>query len=560
MANTTRNIFRRACNYAYGIFQKGKIVLDADINDSRMIQFYMTKDLTNAIGWAGFLGDGFQIVEASSGLRDNNFIVTMGLGYSQGLRLYQDASVDMLPIDDTQANLNLCSVISTLTEDTITDNRKNMAVNSAVGRNVVVYQMGTVPLYFEVIANTATTFTFAPGTNLITDHAIAANMYYTLQSSTPDSDRTDAVLLNVFLDEVSPEEDAELYHNLGGNYECERRQKIRTIIEIEQDVTYSSYSVPANYTDLIGNSHHYLLLAFIDREALNDEIKEAMITDARTIIHSIGDYVLKTGDTMTGNLIMSGDAGIILGTGDISMAGGNLDVTGGDVNIDGGDVEINNGALTGDVGGLDFELGFAVDWERVYAKSLIINNSDGDVVTQIKDSGSEVPIVTFVAASDGVSLANIEINWPYQRTHGATKGYVDNLISTHSHPNYVTKNSLGRVYLEDFTTLVGDTRWFHGDSFTWTHNLNDPFVLIFMQVYDTRDLMWKILETPETLFEPRIVDENNVQFTYMGGISGEFFRSAHVRCALLKVHSNLFLSVTDIDTNEFSDSVVNSKP
>jgi len=557
MANTTRNIFRRACNYAYGIFQKGKIVLDADINDSRMIQFYMTKDLTNAIGWAGFLGDGFQIVETSSGLRDNNFIVTMGLGYSQGLRLYQDASVDMLPIDDTQANLNLCSVISTLTEDTITDNRKNMVVNAAVGRNVVVYQMGTVPLYFEVIANTATTFTFAPGTNLITDHAIAANMYYTLQSSTPDSDRTDAVLLNVFLDEVSPEEDDELYHNLGGDYECERRQKIRTIIEIEQDVTYSSYSVPANYTDLIGNGHHYLLLAFIDREALNDEIEEAMITDARTIIHSIGDYVLKTGDTMTGNLIMSGNAGITLGTGDISMAGGDLDVTEGDVNVDGGDININGGAIDGDVGGLDFTTGFAVDWERVYAKSLIINNSDGDAVTQIKDYGinTETPVVTFVSAGDGVSLVNIEIQWPTQRTHGATKGYVDERIATHSHPSYVTKTSLGRICLEDFTTLVGNARWFHGDTFTWTHNLKDPFVLIFMQVYDTSDLMWKILETPDTLFEPRIVDENNLQFTYVGGSSGEFYLSAHVRCALLKVHNNLFLSVSDIDTNKFSDSV-----
>lgn len=550
----TRNIFRRACNYCYGIAQKGKVILDADINDDRMIQFYLTKDLGNTIGWAGFLGDGFQIVEASSGQKDNNFIVTMGLGYSQGLRLYQDASVNMLPIDDTQANLNLCSVISTLTENTITDNRKNMVVNAAVGRNVVVYQKGTVPLYFEVIANTATTFTFAPGTNLITDHSISANMYYTLQSSTPASARTDAVLLNVFLDEVSPEEDDELYHNLGGNYECERRQKIRTIIEIEQDVTYSSYSVPSNYTDLIGNGHHYLLLAFIEREALNDEIEEFMITDARNAIHSIGDYVLKAGDTMTGNLIMSGDAGIILGTGDISMAGGDLDVTGGDVNVDGGNIDINGGAIDGDVGGLDFTTGFAVDWERVYAKSLIINNSDGDVVTQIKDSGSEVPIVTFVAAHDGVSLANIEIKWPTQRTHGATKGYVDTLISTHSHPTYITKTSLGRACLENFADLVGEARWWHGETFTWNHNLNDSFVLIFMQEYDVGESMWKIVEDPETRFEPRIVDANNVQFTYMGG-SGTFYLSANVRCALLRVHNSLFVTVSDIDVNEFSDSV-----
>jgi len=53
-------------------------------------------------------------------------------------------------------------------------------------------------------------------------------------------------------------------------------------------------------------------------------------------------YVLKSGDTMTGNLIMS-SCSININTGDIDINTGNIDVDTGDINVDTGNITINDG-------------------------------------------------------------------------------------------------------------------------------------------------------------------------------------------------------------------------
>jgi len=543
MASVTRSIFRKACNYAYGIFQKGNIVLDADVNDSRKIAFYHLKDVVNNLGWEGFKDNGFEIVQADSGNTTNNFVITAGIGYSQGLRLYLDANANITPIEDTQANLNLCSVISNLTATDLTDNRLNLKVNSAQGRNISIYQEGDDPLKYLVVSNTANTFVVTgnvvTGDDMLSD-GVEPNMYYMLEPSTPMTEREDAVLLNVFLDEVSPDEDPELYHNLGGELENERRQKIRTVVEVIQDIDSTTYTVPANYTDLIGNSHHYLLLGYLDR-TVSSVIDSSMITDAREPIHELNSYVLKAGDIMTGDLEMS--------SADINM-NGNI------ISGDALDIDFNLGVISNGGVEIDLDAGTAEGLSLVSTEDLTIVGGIGGSSSRFvrNDTEDNTIVLEKIAVDLSSERANLEVANPYSDNHASTKVYVDRLISGHAHSDYVTKESLGRAYVNDFSTLeIGGSpvgvRWFHGDTLTWEHGLGDSFVLFFMQEFD--GTYWGPVEDMETRFTPRIVDADTVEFTYEGGVSGDFIVTSTIRCALMRVHENSVISVSYIDTTGF---------
>lgn len=586
--NLTRDIFRKACNYAYSIFQKGNAVLDPDVNDSRQIAFHLMKDMIDTVGLEGFLDSGFNIVEATVGNQTNNFNVTMGIGYKDGLRLYQEATASLVPtaFPDTQSQANLSSVIDAVTAESIIDYRMNLTVDALIGRKVYIFGSGigvSGIKEYTVTSNTAQTIVFA-GEDLVTD-GITSKMLYTVKPSTPISDREDAILLNVFLDEVTPEEDSILYHSLGGNYENETRMKIRTVIEIEEGVDSSTYTVPSNYTDLLGNIHTYVLLGYLDRGIGVSTITNSEIVDARTDLKQLSDYVLKTGDTMTGTLEMSG-ADINLDTGDVTLeagdivldagnitlgdallgGGGNITNYGGGVLIYdgllrmlGGDILMASGSITGTCDGV-------IDFANVPGGTndgvTGFSNISGKYITVLDLSGLSIGRFKSVETSLGdnvVALVDphtdsnqkLVVATPVEANQASTKGYVDNLIKTHTHSEYVTHESLGRVIFSSFAGLTGISGgvWPHGTMVEVPHNLGDDFVVTTLQVHD--GTYW---EQPDLAsFTIQILDSNTVGITNRTGASID---EGDARCCFIRAAENRSVAVFDLIGGEFESPSV----
>lgn len=521
MASITRDIFRKACNYAYGIFQKGKTVLDTDINDARQIQFYQVKDLTTIMGLEGFLDTGYAISESASPA--NNFTVQLGYGYSGGMRLFQEVNADLVPAtySATQAHTNLCSVVSSVTETTLTDLRLNLVVDAEIGRELVVFGVGvTGKLSYTVASNTSNTFTFI-GETLVTD-GVTEFKSYTLQPSTPSGARTDAIILNVFLDEVTPEEDSTLYHSLGGDYVNDLRKKIRAVIQIEQDVNSTTYTVPADYTDLRHNDHHYELIGYIDRTGVAN-ITTATLTDSRESLMKFGDFVLKAGDTMTGDLTMDSDSNIIMDTGNItggSLANINFIPVGGTIPV---------GVTANAIEGFDL----------VEAKQIKISKSSAlGESRRFKMVGlTELNLLD----TRTNNLATLRVDIPTGNYHTANKIYVDKEISSHVHSDYLELRDLGRVTIDSIEGLSGLSGhdWLNAGVITWEHNLDDEFVNVFLQVKDGSD--WVQVDGSE--FTIIMVDGDNITISNR---TGSTIADTDARICAIKAHNVLRVYVSDL--------------
>ena len=107
----------------------------------------------------------------------------------------------------------------------------------------------------------------------------------TLYDSSDSTARTDAVYLNVYLDQINSAEDPNLLHPLSTSTEAQIREQVIQEIFIRQDINYlgdwlAELDVVGQnyrYTDVDGNLHYVLKLARITRVAGDDTITNAMI-------------------------------------------------------------------------------------------------------------------------------------------------------------------------------------------------------------------------------------------------------------------------------------------
>lgn len=84
-ANITRDIYDKENNYRDLIFQKGKVVLDAELNEWQEIARYRQELIAKLIG-SIFIGNAFKIVQAST--PTNDFQITNGEAYIKGIHHY----------------------------------------------------------------------------------------------------------------------------------------------------------------------------------------------------------------------------------------------------------------------------------------------------------------------------------------------------------------------------------------------------------------------------------------------------------------------------------------
>ena len=318
-ANISRNMYDENKRFASVIHQQGKPLVDADLNDSSdIIRNGLQRLIQKFIGDFCY-DDSFKIF--GSGL-DNDFTITGGDGSNEGAgRILVGGNITFL-LDDRRYKENdnvECTPVSTaLTETILTDSAGNFTLGGSddnlVGRALVpdISQPGNT---YTITANTQNTITVT-GT-MVTDGA-EANDHYRVELSTPSgADRTDEVYLDVYLDEISGDDDPDIKHTLGMTIETARRKKIIQNVFVAEGVT-----TPAYYIDYDGNQHYTLKIATIERYDGQDAINIADITDCRRII--LGG--LSSGSNQT-VVVFADSPYTVLETDDILL----VDCSGGDI-------------------------------------------------------------------------------------------------------------------------------------------------------------------------------------------------------------------------------------
>lgn len=205
----------------------------------------------------------------------------------------------------------------------IEDSSANYVVNELAGR-VVTPDVTTPGTTFTITSNTATRITVAG--NPLTSGIVVGNRYR-LELTTPAAgpSRSDAVYLNVYLDEVSGAKDPSILNNIGTPLETQRFLQVIQTIFVREDVTGVG-ELPSTYTDADGNEHHTLKIATLTRPGAQAAINIGNVTDLRKTSGDLTAFVRKIGDTMTGNLTLNG--------GNVVMAGAET-VDGRDLSVDG---------------------------------------------------------------------------------------------------------------------------------------------------------------------------------------------------------------------------------
>lgn len=450
-ASVSRDLYNAAKNYICGIFQQGKPPMDADINDSRMCLYHHIKSLGDYMGVHGFSGTGFSVVAYPPQPR-NNLALNAGYGYCNGMRLYLAETSSICLDADSASSRGICSVLDSVVGSTFTDNRMNWATNEHANKTVRFLTPDGDSFSATVSSNTSTTFTTTTPPSAL----ILPGCSYSFSAPTyaGPPNHYQLVCLNCFQDQAGSAEDPVLLHALAGGTEVEQRWKVRQVVEIvaSTGATYSSGDLPSDYTDILGNEHTYVPLAVVRRSSF--DIVASDITagaDARPHFYEINEYVLKAGDTMTGDLNM----------------GDNL--------------------VTGGLAEIDFEKGYSEGIRHT------LTDTDGSgserVYFEAEHRGGDVlPVpyaIKFNTSIDG-KLARVQASYPMFINDLTTREYVDEQIVSHGHSQYIQTASLGLTALEDVQALclaqLGTSTFAVGDTIIWNHGLACSFLVVQLQI------------------------------------------------------------------------------
>lgn len=278
--NYSRFIYSEAKRYLAVLMQQGVPVVDADWNDyQEAFITFMRRFLQFSVG-DGSPNDGFKIEESGTS-NVNNFTIKGGDGSNEGAgRIFAGGFPGMLvsDVDYVSTSIDIHPIVVSRTDTVLTDTAANYDVDELVGRDLVPDI--TIPAStFTILSNTATTITVAGGLNLAT----SARKHYRINPSTPSGGgRNDEVYVDMWLDEISSDDDSNLIHAFVVPTEAARRLLLRQVIKIKEGGT-----TPADFIDSDGNQHITLKLATLARLNGDNTVTTAMITDDRL---AVGDF------------------------------------------------------------------------------------------------------------------------------------------------------------------------------------------------------------------------------------------------------------------------------
>jgi hypothetical protein len=306
-ANVSRNIYDERKQYVKLRAQPAVPGVDADFNDFYDSVFNQMRRIQQLIG-DGSANDGFKVVGNSS---NNSFTIKGGDSSAEGSgRLFVSGHCCMLDRDityvgvplvgiDGQAQRSILPKITAfsynggLNQTTIEDSSANYISNELVGRTITPDVEGGSSAY-SILSNTQTQIIVSGDLTTI----LSEGNRYRLNLTTPTSNRTDYVYLNVFLDEIDGDEDPELKHSFLTVQEAQRRWQVQQYVFVRQ----GSASPFSGYVDTDGLRHFTSLIATINRVSGDSTISSGMVIDNRNVITPLaGQQISKHPLTVTAN-------------------------------------------------------------------------------------------------------------------------------------------------------------------------------------------------------------------------------------------------------------------
>ena len=222
--------------------------------------------------------DGADAWKLEATVDDNNFIIKGGDNTDDGAKAAWLGGLRALLYRDTDYNCTLNAPneqdlfaihhkATAIANNLVTDTASKYAVNALVGYEIHIEGAGE----FTVTANTPSTITMAgfnPGDHGFTD---ASRPYYWIVLKAPVAGATQAVYLDVHIEDWGMVEDAELNHNpRGAPVEWARREVLIQRIFVNQN----NEMPVVDYNDSLGRKHYVLKIGAIVRLAGDDAIPE----------------------------------------------------------------------------------------------------------------------------------------------------------------------------------------------------------------------------------------------------------------------------------------------
>lgn len=298
---------------ALALLQKGVPVIDADFIRNNQINYTLIRRALGVLIGNASPNSGFLVVGDSSA---NDVQISGGNGTVNGAgRMWVEGNQCMLLSDirfvnngTTDDELSIYPTISFIVgvgNITIQDTSANYVPGALVGLTITpdVTQPGTTA---TIVSNTATDITV--GIDLIAA-GIAVGARYRIEMDTPSgAGRNDGVYLNVHLDEIDSTDLPDIRHDFGTQITTSHFLGVRQKIEIVRgDSVGLPGSPPAfQYVDADGFEHFLVKIADITRFDGVATIAPGDVSDLRFTAGNFTNFLVKTGDNMTGDLNMVG--------------------------------------------------------------------------------------------------------------------------------------------------------------------------------------------------------------------------------------------------------------
>jgi len=320
-SDVSRRLEKPDRRYLYPVFQQGQPVDDAVLTEIGFNLALLVRNISNSLGQGTTPGADDWTVKESAVNTSNNFTLEGGSGGFQDQKVIYASGLPAVIIGDMEYNSAASEQVhaasDALEATRLFDAGLNLEPGELVGRALVPnIKDGTE---FTITANSKNAIEVGASDDMTV--VASGGDRYRVELSTPSgSTRTDVVYLDIYISEISSQDDASLLSNVSGVLvETARRKQIQQVVRVRENVGTSAGQFPDPvdpnstdaelrvFTDERGQRHGLIKLATFSRPASVADIAPSIgsnlttITDARpqgfarTALDEIRDFTSTSG-------------------------------------------------------------------------------------------------------------------------------------------------------------------------------------------------------------------------------------------------------------------------